>query len=574
MFGGFRSTHPTKKTYLCLIPQSKGTGLMALRTANGQNANTVNGFLGYLIVLLCYHVDSIRNLIRYLEMSKIQQTSIEEIDFLTQKCKKLTEGEITESSQLFSNHYGFYSKFSPIRPGERIRMGKAHYRKLKNLNHCYVAFAKYQGKIIGQAYYIKKSLSNGLGAWVTQLVVHSDYRKIGIAKTLLHSIWGFSDYAAWGLATANPLTIKALESVTFRKVNLESLKENQQTLIELAQEVEFIDSSRFSFQEKTLLAFTNFFPDYQQLKGQIDNNIESIFNLSELKAGYEWIAFTFKTQKFSAPFHKKFEMLLNISEHIVKNAYSRMKRKNQAWSQHASKEIDYILEKVSVNKDSFIADFGCGDGRHLKALHSRGFYQIAGYEFYESIISDAEKSLNIELQDCRTIDLKESCDLILCLYDVVGSFGVNQENIKIITSIYHSLKKNGMAVISVLNRELTEYIAIHAGNVLKEPNKLLALPASNIMQSSGNIFNPKYFMLDVDTGVVYRKERFFDEGKLNAEYLIRDKRYARSEFIALLEQIGLKVIDSRYVQSGKWDAPLFSTDEKAKEILVIVEKVF
>jgi hypothetical protein len=84
------------------------------------------------------------------------------------------------------------------------------------------------------------------------------------------------------------------------------------------------------------------------------------------------------------------------------------------------------------------------------------------------------------------------------------------------TSIYQSLKKNGMAVISVLNRELTDSIAI--GNVLKEPDKLLALPASNIMQSSGNIFNPKYFLLDVDTGVVYRKERFFDEGKLNAEY--------------------------------------------------------
>jgi SAM-dependent methyltransferase/GNAT superfamily N-acetyltransferase len=500
----------------------------------------------------------------------MSKTSIEQIEFLTKKCKKLTEDEITESSQLFSNHYGFYSEFSPIRPGERIRLGKAHYRKLKNINHCYVAFAKYQGKIIGQAYYIKKPLSNGMGAWVTQLVVHSDYRKIGIAKTLLHSIWGFSDYAAWGLATANPLTIKALESVTFRKVNIESLKENQRTLIELAKEVDFIEPSRFSFQEKTLVAFTNFFPDYQQLKGQIDDNMESIFNLSELKAGYEWIAFTFKTQKVSAPDQKKFEMFLNISEHVVKNAYSRMKRKTQAWSQHASKEIDYILENVSVNKDSFIADFGCGDGRHLKALYSRGFCNIAGYEF---IVSDAEKSLNIELQDCRTIDLKESCDLILCLYDVVGSFGNIQENIKIIKSIYQSLKKNGRAVISVLNRELTDSIAIHAGNVLKEPNKLLALPASNIMQSSGNIFNPKYFLLDVDTGVVYRKERFFDEGKLEVEYLIRDKRYARSELIGLLEQIGLKVIDSRYVQSGKWDYPLSSTDEKAKEILVVVEKV-
>jgi SAM-dependent methyltransferase/GNAT superfamily N-acetyltransferase len=498
---------------------------------------------------------------------------IEEIEFLTKECKTLTEVEITEYSQLFSNHYGFYSQFSPIRPRERIKMGKARYRKLKNINHCYVAFAKYKSNIIGHAYYIKKPLANGMGAWVTQLVVHSDYRKIGIAKTLLHSIWGFSDYVAWGLATANPLTIKALESVTFRKVNIESLTENQRTLIELAKEVEFIDPSRFSYQEKTLVAFTNFFPDYQQLKGQIDQNMESIFNLSELKPGYSFLAFTFKTQTFSASNQKKFEMLLNISEHVVKNVYSRMKRTKQARPQHASKEIDYILENVNVNKNSFIADFGCGESRHLKILYSRSFYNIAGYEFSESMVSEADKSLKIELQDCRTIDLKESCDLILCLYDVVGSFGINQENIKIIKSIYQSLKKNGMAVISVLNRELTDSIAVNKGNVLKEPNQLLALPASNTMQSSGNIFNPKYFWLDVDTGVVYRKERFFDEGKLDAEYLIRDKRYACSELIALLEKIGLKVIESRYVQSGKWESPLSATDEKAKEILVIVEKV-
>ena len=494
---------------------------------------------------------------------------IEKIEFLTKECKQLSEAEITESSHLFSNHYGFYSKFSPIRPGERIRMGKARYSRLKKINHCYVAFAKYQNKIIGHAYYIKKQLSNGMGAWVTQLVVHSDYRKIGIAKTLLHSIWGFSDYVAWGLATANPLTIKALESVTFRKVNIESLKENQDILIELADEVEFIDPSLFSFQDNTLLAFTNFFSDSHQLKEQIDDDKESIFNLSDLKAGYEWIAFTFKTQ---APEPKKFEMLLNISEHVVKNAYSRMKRQKHAWSQQATKEIDYILKHVLLHKESFIADFGCGDGRHLKVLYSKGFQNLAGYEFSDSMVTEAENCLNIKLQDCRTLDLKKSCDLILCLYDVIGSFGNNQENIKIIKSISQSLKTNGMAVISVLNRALTESIAIHAGNVLKEPDKLLALPASNIMQSSGNIFNPKYFMFDVDTGVVYRKERFFDEGQLDTEYLIRDKRYARSEFCVLLEETGLKVINSCYVQSGNWEYPLSSTDEKAKEILVIVKK--
>jgi len=496
---------------------------------------------------------------------------IDEIEFLTKECKNLTADEITESSQLFSNHYGFYSELSPIRPGERIRMGESRYRKLKKIKNCYVAFGKYQGKVIGQAYYIKKQLSTGMGAWVTQLVVHSDYRKIGIAKTLLHSIWGFSDYAAWGLATSNPLTIKALESVTFRKVNIESLKENESSLVELAEEVEFVEPSQFCFQEKTLVAFTNFFPDYNQLKSQIDEELESIFDLTELKAGYEWIAFTFKTQKFSAPEQKKFEALLNISEHIIKNAYARMERNKHPWSQHASKEIDFILENVRVNKNSFIADFGCGDGRHLKALYSRGFCNIAGYEFSKSMVIEA--SDKIEFRDCRQIDLNESCDLILCLYDVVGSFGINEENIKILKSIYKSLKKNGMAVISVLNRELTTSLATKIGDILNEPNKLLELPANNIMQSSGDIFNSKYFLLDVETGVVYRKERFFDEGKIDAEYLIRDKRYGMSEFVKLLKSVGFQVNFSRYVQAGRWNIPLSSVDAKAKEILVIVEKV-
>ncbi len=492
---------------------------------------------------------------------------IEKIDFLTKECQNLTKDEITQSSQLFSNHYGFYSKFSPKRPGKRIRLGEGFYRKFKNHKNCYVAFAKYQEQIIGQAYYIKKHISDGIGVWVTQLVVHSDYRQIGIAKTLLHSIWGFSDYAAWGLATSNPLTIKALESVTFRKVNIESLKKNKNLLVELAEEVEFIEPSQFLFQDKTLVAFTDFFPDYNQL--QIDEALDSTFKLTELKAGCEWIAFTFKTQKFSVPNQKKFEALLNISEHILKNAYSRMERENHPWSRHASKEIDYILDNVSINKNSLIADFGCGDGRHLKALYSRGFCNIVGYEF---TAIKAEDNLNIELQDCRYINLNETCDLIFCLYDVIGSFGDNQENVKIINSIYQSLKKNGRAVISVLNRELTTAIATNIGNVLSEPNKLLELPANNIMQSSGDIFNPKYFMLDIETGIVYRKERFCDEGEIDAEYLIRDKRYGKSELIELLENVGFKIIYCRYVQAGRWNIPLSSVDAKAKEILVIVEK--
>ena len=55
-----------------------------------------------------------------------------------------------------------------------------------------------------------------------------------------------------------------------------------------------------------------------------------------------------------------------------------------------------------------------------------------------------------------------------------------------------------------------------------------------------------------------------------AEYLVADKRYKKDEIIALVEAEGLKVEESRYVQAGHWDIALSSTDEKAKEILLII----
>jgi hypothetical protein len=68
----------------------------------------------------------------------------------------------------------------------------------------------------------------GLTSWVTQLVVHEDYRNRKVATRLLHAAWGLSDQFAWGLATANPYAVRALEAATRRpfdpRVTLEHLE--------------------------------------------------------------------------------------------------------------------------------------------------------------------------------------------------------------------------------------------------------------------------------------------------------------------------------------------------------------
>ena len=72
-----------------------------------------------------------------------------------------------------------------------------------------VRFKEIRAVYIRKQYQKKQTIT-----WVVQLVVDIAYRGKGIASRILQSIWGFSDDFAWGLATTNPCTIKALENAT------------------------------------------------------------------------------------------------------------------------------------------------------------------------------------------------------------------------------------------------------------------------------------------------------------------------------------------------------------------------
>ena len=107
-----------------------------------------------------------------------------------------------------------------------------------------MALAFCRGEIIGQAFYLKKDIDgNKRIAWVLQLVVHEQFRMRGIAKTLLYSIWGFSDDYAWGLATSNALTVKTLEKATFRKVKTEEMRKHKDEIIMIKETIPFAQGS-------------------------------------------------------------------------------------------------------------------------------------------------------------------------------------------------------------------------------------------------------------------------------------------------------------------------------------------
>ena len=116
---------------------------------------------------------------------RIQQ---ENFHYFTKIASSLTEEEINDVSNLFSDNYGKYSENHPEaeKKGRQIVMKPGYYkRNLTSNNYTYVALAYYNTTLIGQAFYVIEKTKHGNAIWVVQLVVKKEFRRQQIAKKLL-----------------------------------------------------------------------------------------------------------------------------------------------------------------------------------------------------------------------------------------------------------------------------------------------------------------------------------------------------------------------------------------------------
>lgn len=512
-------------------------------------------------------------------MSSISSKEIKKYHFFTKAAASLSDNELTDVSNLFSLNYGKYSSSHPdrLKQGKQIKLSPNYYkRNMSSNDYTYVALAYYEKELIGQAFYVIETTEKGNATWVTQLVVKKEFRRQQIAKKLLFSIWGFSNDYAWGLATTNPLTIKTLESATLRKVSLQRMQQNIQIIKQLSDKVNFITRDDICITDTNSTVNSSYYVSHEDIPDFISNYGED-WIFGDLQEGYEWLAFTFKDQELKPISKKDFTNFIEYSEQRLIDAYSRMDMKNQPWTKHTKEEVDFIKQFIHENKDQTIYDIGCGIARHISELHNQGYQNVYGFDFSEELIEQAKKLHpelinNLFCKDCRNLKVSDKADVILCLYDVIGSFPKDQDNIKIIKTINSNLKKNGIVICSVMNMELTESICKHKFDIYKNPKELFSLKASQIMQNTGNVFNPDTFVIDEKSRLVFRKEIFKGDGFLDSEYIIRDKRYLKEEIISIFKSQNFKILEARFVQSGKFNTPLNATDSKAKEILIVAQK--
>ena len=256
----------------------------------------------------------------------------------------------------------------------------------------------------------------------------------------------------------------------------------------------------------------------------------------------------FRDQKSELDSTDKFQNIVSVSEGRLKDAYGRMDMVNHPWARHASDEIRSI-EKICGSFNGLnILDAGCGIGRHsLEIAGSHPSAYVLGVDFSDSNISSANmkkgslENVDFEVSDLRMYHSDSQFDLILCLYDVIGSFPDDKDNIRILKNLHSCCKSGGFIAVSVMNMELTRYIALpsHIGDVTANPKMLFDLPPSTVMHRSGDVFDPDYYLIDSVSGLVYRKEQFVDSGSLPAEYVIRDRRYTADEIRRLVTDSGM-----------------------------------
>ncbi len=125
-----------------------------------------------------------------------------------------------------------------------------------------------------------------------------------------------------------------------------------------------------------------------------------------------------------------------------------------------AEELIQLLEKKGYLKPkSEVLDLACGNGRHSFQLALRN-HSVTGLDLSDTLLQIAESasiktSLPVKFVrgDMRSFNFPAQFDVILNLFTSFGYFETNEENVKVISNVFSSLKQGGFFVLDYLNSE-------------------------------------------------------------------------------------------------------------------------
>jgi len=217
--------------------------------------------------------------------------SLSELKFTVYGTKTITEEVLTECAALFSNHYGKWGE-KGSKPGNQVSLSSKRLRSQYLFDEtCFAITAQNsKDKIIGHAFYCQFPFLEGKAAWVTQLVVHKEYRSKGIAKQLLSKTWS-PENLAWGLVTSHPHAVRALEAATSRLCIPQIISKYAPVLMK-ATKIPYIQNCETTITGTQSVIHSEFFVDHSEVNELVKKDEK--WSLATLADGDEFFAFTFK----------------------------------------------------------------------------------------------------------------------------------------------------------------------------------------------------------------------------------------------------------------------------------------
>ncbi|TKW54850.1 hypothetical protein CTA1_3965 [Colletotrichum tanaceti] len=125
--------------------------------------------------------------------------------------EQVTDAMMKDATRLFSENYGVWGDKGFGKPGSRVKMSPERLRAQclpEGSKTAYVSIT-IDGVLAGNVFACRWEHAGRQVCWVTQLVVHSDYRERRLATTLLLTLIDDDD-DAFGIMSSHPAACKAL----------------------------------------------------------------------------------------------------------------------------------------------------------------------------------------------------------------------------------------------------------------------------------------------------------------------------------------------------------------------------
>lgn len=175
------------------------------------------------------------------------------------------------------------------------------------------------------------------------------------------------------------------------------------------------------------------------------------------------------------------------------------------------KQVDFIIEELTLKIGDKILDLGCGIGRHLIEIGKRGFFGV-GVEFNKKYIEIANilrgdlKNIEFKNIDMRDINFENEFDGAISMWTSFGYFS-DEENLILLKKINNSLKKCRKFLLDIEN------IYYMLKNLPKErwekEDDLFILERNELKTKTSRLLTERYIIKEKEIKRYIRKYRIY-----------------------------------------------------------------